>query len=1403
MIAAWVRQLLSSKVARKRLQSIRRRQLAKPTVENLEGRRLLAFTTPITFPAGTNPAGIAVGDFNSDGRDDVAVVNSTFTGSVSVMLANADGSFAPKVDYPVATIPLDATAGDMNNDGKLDLVIVGSAVDVLLGNGDGTFGAPLEFAATPTAHSIKVGDFNHDSKLDVGTMNSNSASIMLGNGDGSLQAPLVTTVTGNNINLVVGDFNKDGNLDMATSNTASTGTVNVLRGRGDGSFEPYSSYYAFSAPVYLATGDFNEDGYLDFACPNSYVATSMSILLNNGDGTYGAPHTYGIGQTGQEIEVEDFNNDGHMDYAVRGASKYMVSHGRGDGTFFPAIEYLTTSGRFSSGTHGDFNGDGAVDLAYPSTSGVTVLTNDNADYQNLAGAVTFRVTAPATTTSGSVLPMTISAIDIDGNVVTGFRGMVYISSSDPSASTASGYAFNPADAGIPYLFTASDAGTHAFTGAIRLVTGGDQTVKVSAPNMTAATVHVNVTGQVKQLQFTAPSTSIAGDQFSFTVRAIDTAGALAAGYSTKVHFTSSDPQAILPADYTFTPDDAGSHTFTATLKSSNLRFLSAIEVGGTISGGANVIVSPQVASSLTLAGGAGAIGVVRPVSLLARDVYGNAATSYNGTVHFTSSDPLAVLPADTTFVNGVASVNVKFLTVGTQTLTATDVVNASITGTTTSNATPPVANSFQVAGYPSTVAGTANPFTVTVIDTIGQTATGFAGTVYFTSSDIQAGLPASYTFTTADAGVHSFAATLKTAGIQSLSVRDLSGALNGSQRGIDVSAAAFSKFVLSVPNGADSQGHILVTAGETISLRVRATDVFGNSVSSYAGTIGFSSTDAFAGLPSAYTFTTADAGERVFAVDLKTATVNGEIFSFTVVDQAFPTAQATITGFEVVNAAAATIKLALPANIVAGQGFSVRATAIDAFGNKAKNYFGRVSFATSALNASLPPNYTFDSSDLGIHDFFVWLNTAGSQSLTIVDTSNAAVGGTEVASVAPNVASALSISVSSSTIAGAPVSVTVKAVDAYGNTATGYRGTVSFSSSDVQAGLPANYTFANNDNGQHTFAVTLKTAGSQSINLSDAANGLSGTASTSVQASSVAGSFSVSGFPATTAGVAKTFTVKVKDPFGNWTSSYVGTVSFSSSDAQAGLPAAYTFTAADAGSHTFTATLKTAGSQSITARDAATATAVGTQSGISVTAAAAASLVVSGFPATVAGAAKSFNVTAKDAFGNISTSFLGAVTFSSSDAQASLPASYTFVASDAGSHSFSATLKTAGTQSLTAKLSTGAFLGTQSGITVTASTAAAFILSVPISATQGVSFKITVTVRDAFGNTVTGYTGKVTLTSNDPKSGSNSYSFSSKDAGVATLSYTLNTLGTQTLKLVDSANSSIVSTAAINVISKK
>ena len=136
-----------------------------------------------------------------------------------------------------------------------------------------------------------------------------------------------------------------------------------------------------------------------------------------------------------EIEVADFNNDGFQDFAVRGATQYQVEYGKGDGTFFAAQNFVTPVGQFEKGSqHGDFNGDGAIDLAYVSSAGVTVVMNANDSAANLAGAVGFQVTTPTSTTSGAALPMTVTAVDAAGNPATGFRGTIFATTNDPAVT---------------------------------------------------------------------------------------------------------------------------------------------------------------------------------------------------------------------------------------------------------------------------------------------------------------------------------------------------------------------------------------------------------------------------------------------------------------------------------------------------------------------------------------------------------------------------------------------------------------------------------------------------------------------------------------------------------------------------------------------------------------------------------------------------------------------------------------------------------------------------------------------------------------------------------------------------------------------------------------------------------
>ncbi len=185
-----------------------------------------------------------------------------------------------------------------------------------------------------------------------------------------------------------------------------------------------------------------------------------------------------------------------------------------------------------------------------------------------------------------------------------------------------------------------------------------------------------------------------------------------------------------------------------------------------------------------------------------------------------------------------------------------------------------------------------------------------------------------------------------------------------------------------------------------------------------------------------------------------------------------------------------------------------------------------------------------------------------------------------------------------------------------------------------------------------------------------------------------------------TAGTPFSLTVTAENSSGATDTGFSGTIDFTSTDAQASLPQSVNITAADDGSVTISVTLKTAGSQSITATDPATPATTGTLFGISVSPAPASQFILSGLPtnATV-GLTQSLTVTAEDPYGNLATRYAGTVQFSSSDPAASLPGSYTFGSNNQGVASFSITFGTPGTQSVTVTSTTG-ITATDSGITV-------------------------------------------------------------------------------------------------------
>jgi FG-GAP-like repeat/IPT/TIG domain len=328
-------------------------------------------SSQVTGDPGPGPTPLAVGDFNGDGRLDLAVANEN-RNTVSIFLGDGTGDFTLGASPATGRDPVSVAVGDLNGDGKLDLAValMLGGVDILLGDGEGNFtlasstgtGASMPF-------SIAVGDFNRDGKLDVAVANYGGpfsvVSILLGDGTGNLSL-VSRPVTGSYpVALAVGDFNDDGKLDLAVACAdVSSNTVSILLGDGTGNFSQASSPGTSPEPRAIAAGNFNEDRELDLA-----VATmgdnlnGTSILLGDGTGNF-TSSTLPEVASGYSIAAGDLNGDGKLDLAVANIFTSTVSILLGDGTGNFSLASMPATGISpTSVAMGDFNGDGRLDLA--------------------------------------------------------------------------------------------------------------------------------------------------------------------------------------------------------------------------------------------------------------------------------------------------------------------------------------------------------------------------------------------------------------------------------------------------------------------------------------------------------------------------------------------------------------------------------------------------------------------------------------------------------------------------------------------------------------------------------------------------------------------------------------------------------------------------------------------------------------------------------------------------------------------------------------------------------------------------------------------------------------------------------------------------------------------------------
>jgi hypothetical protein len=308
-------------------------------------------------------------------RSQILALILSFTICHSARAANL--GFQPAVSYPVGTAPLGVAIGDFNADGASDLAVINTAdgsVSVLLGNGNGSFKAAMNFSARQNCDGIASSDFNGDNKFDLAVLRPGDANagdigdvtIFLSNGDGTFHQGQVLSPGKNPSFVAVHDVNADHKPDLIVSN-ATDNNVALLFGKGDGTFQAPTAYATGSNPTSILLVDFDQDGQQDLAVDLSYMGTRTDILLANGDGTLRTGPSLTTGVTFSPIVAwADFNQDANIDYLTSGCDligkcKVAVALGNGDGTF--QNPRSTSSSRLQRIFVADYDGDGKLDLA--------------------------------------------------------------------------------------------------------------------------------------------------------------------------------------------------------------------------------------------------------------------------------------------------------------------------------------------------------------------------------------------------------------------------------------------------------------------------------------------------------------------------------------------------------------------------------------------------------------------------------------------------------------------------------------------------------------------------------------------------------------------------------------------------------------------------------------------------------------------------------------------------------------------------------------------------------------------------------------------------------------------------------------------------------------------------------